>query len=222
MATHIKDLIIENVGFVKSGRTCKLTYSKDGQDAKEFKFSTNTMYSPFGINSNQNKYNPNIDYSISCSINSSDTEFATITRDKFQDLDKKIEEIVMDKQQELSIKDEYIYNSFYKNSGNYPKLIKFNFQRDTHGNFKTLVFDSNKKKIALNESNIEELFKKGALFKVVAINKKIWYYADKVGTIWDLDQVLLVDKSDENDSKQDSEENEVSDPTNINECIMLD
>lgn len=216
MPQHIKDIDIENVSMSKSGRIYRLT-TKD----KEFMaFTTNTMYSPFGINTNQNKYNPVLEYSISASINSSDTDFATDTRVALEALDGKIQQLVTDKRDDLNLPDDFIYTSFYKNSGNYPKLIKFNFTRDSHGNFKTVVFNSKKEKVVLNENNITDIFKKGSLFRVITNNKKIWSYNGKAGTIWDLDQILLVDKKEViQDQGQDIEETE---PTKINECIMLD
>jgi hypothetical protein len=219
MPQHIKDLNIENVSLSKTGRVYRLT---DNKNEKEFlSFTTNTMYTPFGINTNQNKYNPNLEYSISASINASDTEFAVETRNSLELLDKKIQELVTKQKDDLKLEHDFAYTSFYKNSGNYPKLIKFNFTRDTHGNFKTILFNSNKEKIPLNETNIAEIFKKGSLFRAVTNNKKVWVYNGRVGTIWDLDQILLVDKSN-CDNDINSVEIEETEPNKIEECIMLD
>jgi hypothetical protein len=214
---NIKDIIIENVSIVKSGRTFRLSYKAEDGTSDFLSFSTNTLYTPFGLNSNQSKFTPNLEYSITASVNASDTESAILTRTKLEALDKHIEDLVLSKKEDMKIDDDFCYTSFYKNSGNYPKLIKFNFVRDANGNFKTIVFDSNKQKIPITDSNIEEIFKRGTLFKAITINKKIWTFNSKVGTIWDLDQILLIDK------KENMNENEtIILPKVINECIMLD
>jgi len=226
----IKDIDMNKITYLKAGKGGKLVYNygtENDENIQEFKFSTNTMYSPFGINENQSKFSPHLEYSISASVNASEMDNAVATRESLELLDRRIEDIIKEKSGSLNLQDDYVYFSFYKNSGNYPKLIKFSFPRDTHGNFKTTVFDNDKKKIPLSDSNISDIFKKGSLFKISVINKKIWTYNGKVGTIWDIDQVKLIKNDDANQQRKNDNGNddvsiEETNPTQINSCIMLD
>ena len=220
----IKDIDINKITFSKVGKGGKLVYNygtENDEQKHEFKFSTNTMYSPFGINENQSKYSSHLEYSISASVNASDMENAVSTREILELIDHKIEDIIKEKSEVLNLQDDYSYFSFYKNSGNYPKLIKFSFPRDTHGNFKTTVFDDDKKKVPLSDSNISEIFKKGSLFRISAVNKKIWAFNGKVGTIWEIDQVKLI-KGNEINNDDDNASVEETNPVKISTCIMLD
>jgi small-conductance mechanosensitive channel len=224
---HIKDLDIDNVEIVKVKEDRRSFFTLCLNELP-LEFSTSILYTPFGINKNINNYTHNNEYSINISVNSSDQENATKSREMLEKLDEKIKNLINDNLDFFKVESKWEYMSCYKNNKDYPKLMKLNFNRDKNGNFITHVFDSNKEKILLNEENLEELFKKGSSFKAIINCAKVWSYNNRIGTIWNIKQLLISPPQTETvpgqgqmiESTTESGGNSVSaEPTG---CIMLE
>lgn len=215
--THIKDLHIDDIEIVKI-KEDRRSFFTLCQGETPIEFSTSILYTPFGINKNVNNYTHTNEYYINVSVNSIDTENAIKSREMLENLDKKIESLVRENLHLFKVDENWEYLSCYKNNSDYPKLIKLNFNRDKHGNFITHVFDSNREKILLDEENIEELFKKGASFKAIINCGKLWSYNNRIGSIWNINQLLVSPPV-----SRESEPEPVPDQnTESTGCIMLD
>jgi hypothetical protein len=175
----------------KSGRTIKLLYNK-----KNFQFCTSLLYTPFGVKSNSKDWSKFDEYCLDCSLNQSESEHSTQFRNFLTKLDEKINELVKSNKELLNITNEnceYSYNSILRENKNYPKLMKLQLPRDKNGNFDCFVFNSDKTKIKINEGNIEEVLTKGKFFKCIIECSKLWYFKEKVGSIWNIVQLKFTD-----------------------------
>jgi hypothetical protein len=210
---HIKDINIDDIEIVKI-KEDRRSFFTLCLNTVPLEFSTSILYTPFGINKNANNFTHMNEYYINVSINSSDTENATKSREMLEELDKKIESLIRDNLDFFKVDTNWEYMSCYKNNKDYPKLIKLNFNRDKNGNFITHVFDSNKEKILLDEENLEELFKRGSSFRAIINCGKIWSYNNRIGSIWNINQLLI--------SPPQSVTESLSGEPVLPGCIMLD
>lgn len=195
---------------VKSGRAIKVMY-----DNKPLEFVTTILYSPFGVKSVKRDWSMFEDYSIDCSLHNEKTNTSSIEFNKFlQTLDTNIQRLCKDNWNILDTKSSSSYDNvtfipMLKDNKTYPKLVKLNFSRDKNGNFTSFVFDEDKNKILINEDNIDEILTRGRRFRCIIECGKIWLYNDKVGTIWNINQLKLSSKSEANDNLDIESENEI-------------
>lgn len=175
----------------KSGRTIKLLYNKT-----PFQFCTSLLYSPFGAKSNVKDWSKFDEYYLDCSLNQSNSEQSIKFREFLTKLDEKINELVKENKELLNIpsdSSEYVYNTILRENKNYPKLMKLQLPRDKNGNFDCFIFNSDKSKIKINDSNVEETLSKGKIFKCIIECSKLWYFKEKVGSMWNIVQLKFAD-----------------------------
>lgn len=162
---------------VPSGKTFKLKY-----DNKNFKIITDVLYCPFDCSESTQSWARHKQWSVSCNI--LNNEFANL----LNKLDAKIKELLE--------KGEYIdpnvtYRNLLYSNTNYTTL-RLNFKRNSKdGNFTSNIFDTDKNKIFINDSNILNQFTKNHI-KAVIECEKIYIYNDKAGSVWNLDQCKFV------------------------------
>lgn len=182
----------------KSGRTIKLLYNK-----QPFQFCTSLLYTPFGVKSSSKDWSKFDDYYLDCSLNQSSSELSVVFRDFLINLDEKIIELVKNNNDMMNIPSEnsdFAYNSILRENKNYPKLMKLQLPRDKNGNFDCFVFGTDKSKIKINETNIEEVLVKGKIFKCIVECSKLWYFKEKVGSIWNIVQLKFAEVKLQNES----------------------
>jgi hypothetical protein len=186
----IQNIEWENFQLGKSGKAVKLLYNKE-----PVQFCTSSLYTPFGVKSVSKDWSKFDEYNVDCSFNQSTSETSIMFKEFVEKLDKKIKELVEKNGEMFGAKDEFKfeYNNIIKENGNYPKLIKLQLTRDKNGNFESFLFDAEKQKIKINEGNVEEVLKKGKIFKCIIECSKIWYYKEKVGSIWNIVQLKFAD-----------------------------
>lgn len=183
----------ENFKLAKSGRNIKLLYNKE-----PLQFCTSSLYSPFGVKSNIKDWNIFTEYVLDCSLNQSQQENNIVFKEFLSKLDEKIQELCKENvelfKSAKNFDENYSYTPLLRENGNYAKLLKLQLQRDKNGNFQSFVFDCNKEKIKLSESNIEEVLCRGKVFKCIIECTKLWYYNGKIGSTWNIVQLKFNEK----------------------------
>jgi hypothetical protein len=201
---NINEFDFELLTLVKSGRAVKVMYNNN-----PLEFITPTLYSPFGVKSIKRDWSMFEDYSIDCSLHNEKTIASAIEFSEFlKKLHERIQKLCKDNWGSVDTKgvssyDNTTFNSILKENKTYPKLMKLNFVRDKNGNFTSFVFDEDKKKILINEDNITEILTRGRRFRCIIECAKIWLFNDKIGTIWNINQLKLSSKSDDIDITSD-------------------
>jgi hypothetical protein len=220
-------LDIENVdwdAFVlgKSGRAVKLLYNKEA-----VQFCTSNLYSPFGVKSVTKDWSLYKEYFIDNSLNNSTSQSAVSFRDFIDKLDNKIQQLCKDNvdiftTNKSTITDDFVYNPMLKENGNYPKLMKLQISRDKNGNFESVIFDENKNKIKLDESNIDSVLSRGKIYKCIIECSKIWAYNGRIGSIWNIVQLKFSDKYNNNKTETEIETETETKDNNVYNTIMID
>lgn len=177
----------------KVGRSIQLLYNK-----KPFQFCTSPLYTPFGVKSVTKEWSAFDEFSIDCSLNQAQTEGAVRFRDFITQLDTKIQELVKENASLFNSNSGnpgagFVYNTILRENGTYPKLMKLQLPRDKNGNFTSFVFDEQKNKIPINESNISDTLTRGKVFRCIIECSKIWSFGGKVGSIWNIVQLKFSD-----------------------------
>lgn len=175
----------------KSGRTIKLLYNKT-----PFQFCTSLLYTPFGVKSNTKDWAKFDEYYLDCSLNQSDSDQSISFREFMDKLDNKIQELVKENKDLMNIpkeSEDFTYNSILRENKSYPKLMKLQLPRDKNGNFDCFIFNSDKTKVKIDETNIEDILVKGKIFKCIIECSKLWYFKEKVGSIWNIIQLKFAD-----------------------------
>lgn len=189
---------LENFDFTKlklgkSGRAVKLLY---GDSNEPFQISTSTFYCPFGVKSINKEWSNFQEYNVDCYINNSSNEKSVAFKTFIETLDASIQKLAMENLHLFggNKSSNTSYSSILRENGSYPKLIKIQLPRDKNGNFETVLFDNLKNKIPITEDNINELLSKGKIFRCILECSKIWFYNDKIGSIWNCAQIKLSEK----------------------------
>lgn len=176
----------------KSGRSIKLLYNKE-----PVQFCTAGLYTPFGVKSINKEWSTFTEFNIDCSLNQSASESATIFRNTIEKLDQTIYNLVKENTDIFTTTkgekptNNFTYTPILRENGNYPKLMKLQFTRDKNGNFESFIFNDQKEKLKIDENNITEILTKGKIFKCIIECSKVWFYNDKIGTIWNIVQLKL-------------------------------
>lgn len=200
----------EKVTLAKSGRAVKLLYDK-----QPLKFCTVSMYSPFGVKSVNKEWSNFTEYTLDCSVNQKTPEFQTF----IEKLDQRIQELVKKNIGFFKGIDEaFAYHNIFRENGNYPKLVKLTLVRDKNGNIQSFVFDKEKNKIKIDDSNVEETLSKGKVFKCIVECGKIWAFSNKVGTVWNINQLKFSEKQFEKPTSSNTEQA----PPGYSGYMMLD
>lgn len=219
---NILELDLSKLKIGKSGRTIKLIY-----EGNPLQLVTTKMYSPFGVKIYNNDYSHFTNCQLDCSISETNLKI----KDAYEKLDEKIKELVLGSGEktfnEINFEDPTFYSSMFKGTSNYPKLMKVSLPRDKNGNFDFVIFDNNKEKVKVTDHTIETVLPKRTVFKSIIECNKIWSYKGKVGVTWNLIQMKLVPKSDQNevDPEEDDQEQAVSNEKEKNiytQNLMID
>lgn len=223
MTSHINilELDLSKLDLGKSGRTIKLLYNK-----QPLQLVTPKVYSPFGVKVNNNDYSNFTNCHIDCSLSQMMTQNSINVAKALDALDNKITELIKIKSNlfkdiadvDLSADVSTYYSPFFRPNKNYPKLMKISLPRDKNGNFDFVLFDENKNKVPVDDSNIEETLCKGISFKGIIECSKVWYYRGKFGTTWNLVQSRFSPKNNIN-RDQDPEEQETENNAKTNVAV---
>jgi hypothetical protein len=189
---NIIDIDFEKVKIGKSGKTIKLLY-----DNSPLQLVTSKMYAPFGVKINQSDYSHFTNCHLDCSVSQSTLPTGIEISENFESLDKKIIEVIKSNSNlfnqkdvgEINFNEDAFYTPIFKGNSTYPKLMKISLPRDKNGNFDFVIFDESKKKIKIDDSNIEEVLTKGKNFKCIIECSKIWTYKNRIGTTWNVIQM---------------------------------
>lgn len=196
LPTAVKDVDWDQFQLVKSGRTVKLLYNKE-----PVQFCTSALYTPFGVKWISKEWSAFDDYWIDCSMNRNSNEF----KEFMEKIDEKINALAKENTHLFSnLTGDFAYSCILRENGSYPKLIKLGLPRDKNGNFTCFLFDECKKKIKLDEGNIESVLQKGKIFKCIIECTKIWSYNGKVGSIWNVVQLKFSPAPDPSQAALDS------------------
>lgn len=217
MSVNLLELDLNSLELVKHGKTIKLM-RMDNNNLVPLKITTGIMYIPFGVKTYNNSYSSFNSCHIDCSLNQSKSEISVRYREVMQKLDERILELIK-KNLDLFDKivcsddDEINYSPLLRDNQNYPELIKISLPRDRNGNFVFFLFNEKKEKIPVDDSNIDEVLSKGKTFKSVLDCGKIWYYNDRFGSVWNLEQLRFTTSIQESTSSQRQQ-------MTIKECII--
>jgi hypothetical protein len=195
MAVNLQNLNLDSLELVKSNKVVKLMMKREDGSYQNFQFSTAKMYVPFGVKTYNNQYSSFPNCHIDCSLNQAKTDASLAFRELLKALDFKLMTLIKENQH-LFAKDSVecdmsTYSQFLRDNNNYPELMKLNLPRDKNGNFSFFVFNENREKVMINDANVEELLKKGIIFKGIVECSKVWYYNGKYGSQWNLVQLKL-------------------------------
>jgi hypothetical protein len=212
---NILELDLSKLKLGKSGRTLKLIY-----EGNPLQLVTTKMYAPFGVKIYNNDYSHFTNCHIDCNVSETNMKI----KEAYQKLDDKIKELIMNSNEkafnEINFEDPTFYSSMFKGNSNYPKLMKISLPRDKNGNFDFVIFDDNKDKVKMNDSTIENVLGKRIVFKSIIECNKIWAYKGKIGVTWNLVQMRLVPKSEQNEAEP--EENIPSEQNIYTQNLMID
>ena len=217
----LQNLELEKFKLGKSGRAIKLLYDKE-----PVQFCTSTMYLPFGIKSVTKEWSNYPEYNMDCFLNNSTSDISITFRESIEKLDEIIKNLVKSNLALFNSKNEsanenFTYSPILRENGNFPKLMRLQLSRDRNGNFESIVFDENKKKIKIEEHNINTILSKGKNFKTIIECVKVWYYNGKVGSIWNIIQLKFSEKLKiENEGNSNFETNTVINP--VYNQLMID
>ncbi len=195
----------------KSGRGVKLIYNKE-----PVQFCTSSLYTPFGVNSLSKEWSNFNEYNVECSLNQSSSPTSSAFRLFLETLDSKIAELVTENAHLFANGTSGTYTSILRDNGNYPKRIKLQFPRDKNGNFESVLFDDQKQKLLLNETNINECVSKGKIFKCIIECAKVWSFNGKVGSIWNIVQLKF------SEQHQQQQENAFTNSAAYTELVIED
>jgi hypothetical protein len=191
----LQNLEIEKLKLGKSGRAVKLMYNKE-----PVQICTSTLYCPFGVKFVAKEWSNFTEYYIDCFLNNSKSDISVNFKKSIEHFDELIQKLVKENITLFNSKTEtaneqFLYSPILRENGNYPKLMRLQLTRDKNGNFESFLFDENKQKISLKESNIENVLCKGKVCKTIIECVKVWYYNGKVGSIWKIVQLKFSEKS---------------------------
>ena len=199
--SHINlfDLDLTKLRIAKSGRAIKLLYNKE-----PLQIVTGKLYTPFGVKVNTNSYSSFTTCHIDCSLNQSNSEASVAYRNALEALDVKIIELLQESIHLFNTGNASyqaddipsIYSPILRENKTFPKLIKIGLPRDARGNFECVLFNENKEKIFIDDSNVEQILCKGKIFKGIIECSKFWYYNGRFGTTWSLKQLKFVENKE--------------------------
>ena len=180
-------------------------------DLEPVRITTSTLYSPFGVKMSKNDWSVHNEYYMSCLLNESKSENSESFKNTIANIDQEIEKQVKENYEIFNTKSKtmdgnFVYSPILRENGTYPKLMTIDFPRDKNGNFESILYDEQKNKMVLNESNIDTLLRKGRAFKAIIECVKVWYYNGKVGSKWRVVQLKFSEKNNKENSETDSEE----------------
>ena len=188
----MKTLETQNFKLGKSGRAIKLLYNNE-----PFAFHTSTLQLPFGVNSITKEWSEHDEYSVETQLNKSSSDNAVIFRTFIDSLDNIIQKLVKENitffsTNKINADPDFTYNTILRgNNINFPKSMKLILPRDRNGNFETIVCkNKTKDRIIFTTDNISEILCKKRTFKCIVECVKIWYYNNKVGSIWNITQMI--------------------------------
>jgi hypothetical protein len=218
---NITDIDFTKLKIGKTGRTVKVLYENN-----PLQIVTTKMYTPFGVKVNNSDYSHFTNCHLDSSLNQNNSQASTEVRQVFEDLDQHIVELIKQNQNVFQQKDigdidfdnDNFYSPIFKGNSNYPKLMKISLPRDKNGNFDFVIFDENKQKVPINDSNVETVLAKGRIFKSIIECSKVWTYKGKIGTTWNIIQMRFVPKNEVGEP----EETTTSSKNIYNQNLMLD
>lgn len=184
MTFAINEIDLSLLKLVKSGRSVKLYYKNDPLQLK-----TPRVRTPFGVKMYNNSYSSFTDCSIDVSI--SDQAVSIDLDPYFDAFTARVQALVTESVHYFSTKEpilDIVVSPVFRANKDYPKLMKITMSRDKNGNFDCVLFDQEKNKVILDDSNIETVLSKGKIFAGIIECGKVWYYNGKFGMTWNLMQ----------------------------------
>jgi hypothetical protein len=216
----LENLDVENFKLGKSGRAVKLLYNKE-----PVQICTSTLYCPFGVKFISKEWSNFTEYYIDCFLNNSKSDVSVNFKKSIENLDELIQKLVKENiglfnSKTETANDQFLYSPILRENGTYPKLMRLQLTRDKNGNFESFLFDENKQKIPLKESNIENVLCKGKIFKTIIECVKVWYYNGKVGSMWKIVQLKFSEKTITNEPQEQQQQQQQS--AIYNQLMIID
>ena len=174
-------------------KIAKLFYETE-QGLQELNIQFPHMHLPFGIKENENKNqwsNFKEYYLDSCIKDFSEKE-------KFNNFLNTLNEVIIKQINDFNNFKEPCTSANYYNVQKSNEIIKLNIMRNKEGDFNSYLFkyNPNKKheKVLLKEENIHDIIKKGIVFIPTVNCSKIYYYKENYGSVWNIIQMLIIEK----------------------------
>lgn len=207
-----KEIDLSKIKLGLDKKTPKLYYEKADSEGnvilEELQIQFPHMFLPFGLKENETKsqWSNFKEYYFDCSLRNDSEE---VSFNKFlNELNTRIMVLINEFSNFKEPCNENTYSKIER-SGKYKSLIKLNIQRDKEGTFNSYVFKySNVKKhdkMLLKDENIFNILKSGTVFIPTINCSKIYYYKEKYGSIWNVVQMLIIEK--ENNVNNNTKDN---------------
>jgi hypothetical protein len=193
---NINELDLSKISLAKIGRNIILVYPDENGEKQPLQIVTGKMYIPFGVKINPNNYSSFPNCHIDCSLNQSNGQEAVLCREKLEELDLYIQELIVTNSHLFNTKENITennilekYRPILRENKTYPKLMKISLTRDSQGNFQSVIFDNLREKIYMDDDNVQELLSKGKIFVSIIECGRLWYYNGDFGSTWNLIQL---------------------------------
>lgn len=194
--TNINELDMTKISLAKIGRNISLVYPNESNEKELLQIVTGKMYIPFGVKINPNNYSSFPNCHIDCSLNQSNSQESLSCREKLEELDLCIQELIVKNAHLFNTSDNITeenilekYRPILRENKSYPKLMKISLTRDSQGNFQPIIFDNLREKIYMDDDNVQTLLSKGKIFASIIECGKLWYYNGEFGSTWNLIQL---------------------------------
>lgn len=215
---NLQELVFDQFNLAKVSRNVRLIQNK-----QNLNINTQVLFMPFNLNKYKKQWTNMDEYSVDCYVQD------VACSEKLTQLDEFIFDLSKKNAQLFNVPNlnDASYSPMYRDNKTYPKLLKLYLPRDNNGNFTTQFFDEKSEKIIVDENNIETILTKKTMFKCIITCSKVWYYQNKIGSIWNIVQLKLVsnDKTNSSDNNSDNScnselsENESENNNNSNSNI---
>lgn len=205
---NLQELNMNNLRLAKVGRNIKMLYDK-----QNLNINTHVLYMPFNLNKYKKQWTNMDEYSVDCYVQDNSCV------NKLSELDTCIFDLAKNNSNLFNTQNlnDAIYSPVYRENKTYPKLIKLYLPRDTNGNFTTHFFDNDSNKIMIDENNIETILTKKTMFKCIITCSKVWYYQNKIGSVWNIVQLKIMNKENIKDNSDNSDYSEYSENSDHSE-----
>lgn len=213
---NLQELVFDQFNLAKVSRNVRLIHNK-----QNLNINTQVLYMPFNLNKYKKQWSNIDEYSVDCYVQD------VACSEKLTQFDEYIFDLTKKNAQLFGVANmnDVSYSPMYRENKTYPRLLKLYLPRDNNGNFTTQFFDDKSERIIVDENNIETILTKKTMFKCIITCSKVWYYQNKIGSIWNIVQLKMVsnDKKDkydnDNSCNSDLSENDGSESDNNKSSI---
>lgn len=186
---NLQELVFDQFNLAKVSRNVRLIHNK-----QNININTHVLYMPFNLSKYKKQWSNFEEYSVDCYVQD------VACSEKLSQFDDYIFDLSKKNSQLFNVQNlnDASYSPMYRENKTYPKLLKLYLPRDNNGNFTTQFFDDKSEKIIVDENNIETILSKKTMFKCIITCSKVWYYQNKIGSIWNIVQLKMVSNDNKN------------------------